>query len=110
MQCGRTAASNTAPFNYLSSSVPKSINASIENLEACSSFTALLSINEEPGRASKGDLNLYARHIYLMVKTIVELEAQDRRLRQISRRYCLSGLDSEGGGHIGQGTTEIGLT
>ncbi|KAG9698205.1 hypothetical protein KCU95_g2833, partial [Aureobasidium melanogenum] len=41
---------------------------------------------------------------------MAELNVADGRCRKINGKYCFLGLDFEGDGHIGQGTTEIGLT
>ncbi|KAH0374086.1 hypothetical protein KCU65_g343, partial [Aureobasidium melanogenum] len=58
-----------------------------------------------------GDSDLTVRvNAELILLRIAELNAADGRRRKINGKYCFWGLDFEGGGHIGQGTTEIGLT
>ncbi|KAG9517923.1 hypothetical protein KCV07_g5887, partial [Aureobasidium melanogenum] len=58
-----------------------------------------------------GDSDLTVRvTAELLLLRIAELNAADGRCRKINGKYCFWGLDFEGGGHTGQGTTEIGLT
>ncbi|KAG9612304.1 hypothetical protein KCU77_g1768, partial [Aureobasidium melanogenum] len=58
-----------------------------------------------------GDSDLTVRVTADIIRErIAELNSKDGRDRMINGKYCFWGLDFEGGGRIGQGTTEIGLT